>query len=175
MQEKPIAETTRWVAVGQLGAPVGVKGFIRLNAFTKTPERIFAFRDLRAGDDKGGVRIRKAEAKGKNLVAAVEGIGSREAAQKLCGKMLYVDRAEFPPLDTSGEYYQADLIGLEVADENGMRVGAVLAFHDFGAGTLMEIALNAGGPSALVPFREDVIVKVDVKAGYVSARLQDWL
>ncbi len=44
------------------------------------------------------------------------------------GSELTVPRAALPPLDT-GSYYVADLVGAEVVDERGVRVGFVLRCH----------------------------------------------
>jgi len=175
LAEKPKAETGGWVAIGRFGGPVGVKGLIRLNAFTGTPGGVFAFRDCRAGPTLEPMSIRKKDGSGKGLVVGVEGIASREGARTLQGKMIYANRAEFPPLASSGDYYQADLVGLAVADETGKRVGEIAAFHNFGAGQLMEIAFAEGRASVMVPFRGDVVRKVDLKNGLVVLELGPWL
>jgi 16S rRNA processing protein RimM len=172
-QAKPKKEA--WVAIGQFGAPVGVKGHIRLNAFTDAPEGVFAFNEWRAGPTLDPLMLRKAEARGKNLVVAVAGVSTPEEARALQGKMVYAKRGEFPPLDDAHTYYQADLVGLGVADENGSIVGSVAGVHNFGAGPILEIARTEGGQSVMVPFRQDVVLKVDLEKGVVAVELAPWL
>lgn len=175
MAEKPTAETEGWVCIGQFGAPVGVRGHLRLNAFTEKPDGVFRFKQWRAGPALDPVVIRKADARGKTLVAAVEGISTPEGARALQGKMVYANRAEFPPLGAKGNFYQADLIGLEVADETGKRVGEIAAFHNFGAGQLVEVRLGDGGATVMLPFRDDVVRNLDLKNRRVEIELGPWL
>ena len=55
---------------------------------------------------------------GKTSVARFEGIGDRTAAEALRGTALTVPRSALPPLG-EGEYYHADLIGLQCFDRAG--------------------------------------------------------
>lgn len=163
------------MAVGQFGPPSGVKGLVRLTVFTESPDRIFSFQRLYVGDENKCVRVAPSSCTGQKLVIAVEGISTREQAQQLSGSILYAARVEFPDIKKDKEYYQADLLGLDVFDEKEKCVGKISAFHNFGAGTLFEIARPKSESTVLVPFREDVIVKIEIYKNRMTARLQDWL
>ena len=175
MAEKPKSDKVGWVCIGRFGAPVGLKGRIRLYAFTETPDGTFRFTEWRVGPALDPVRISKTDAEGKSSIVSVDGITNREAARALQGQMIYANRAEFPPLVAANNYYQADLVGLAVADESGTPVGAVAAFHDFGAGQLMEIALGTSRATVMVPFRDDVVLTVDLTRRRVTVDLRPWL
>lgn len=163
------------IAVGQFGAPSGVKGLLRLNSFTESPEHIFSFQHLYVGNEKKRIRIRPFSSDGHKFVAAVEDISRREEAQKLSGSILYVERNEFPDIATNKEYYQVDLLGLDVFDEKEKCVGRICAFHNFGAGALFEILLLEGAATVMVPFRDDVIMEIDFEKSRMTARLRDWM
>ncbi len=62
----------------------------------------------------------------------------------------------------------ADLIGLEVVDTGGARLGRVKAVLNHGAGDLLEIA-GAGGDGLLLPFTHAVVPTVDLAAGRIVA------
>ena len=59
-----------------------------------------------------------------------------------------------PPL-AEGEYYHADLIGLAAVDSEGAPVGTVAAVENYGAGDLLEIALE-NGKRSLIPFKAGI-------------------
>lgn len=65
-----------------------------------------------------------------------------------------MDRSSLPPLE-EGEYYHADLIGLDCFDRDGQQVGRVVAIENYGAGDLLEIE-TAGGKRSLIPFRPGI-------------------
>jgi 16S rRNA processing protein RimM len=60
------------------------------------------------------------------------------------------------------EWYEADLIGLEAVGTDGRSWGKVIAFHDFGAGSVMEVS---GG--VMLPFTDEAVPEIDVEGGKV--------
>jgi 16S rRNA processing protein RimM len=69
----------------------------------------------------------------------LEGVNDRNAAEKLNGVELYVDRALLPDTDDDDDFYHADLIGLKARLVDGSEIGEVMAVPNFGAGDLLEI------------------------------------
>ena len=86
----------------------------------------------------------------KGVVARLDGIADRNAAEALKGVELYVDRERLPAA-AEGEFYHADLIGLAAVDPDGKPSARSLAVHNFGAGDLLEIRPAGGGKTELVP------------------------
>lgn len=166
-----------WICVGRLLAPHGVKGLIRLVSYTGDPDMVFGFSDLRCGEKLEPVKLRAAGRHKGDFLVRAEGVATPEAARELTGRNLYAAREELPPLERAGEFYQADLIGLAVRDKGGRKVGTALAFHDYGAGLLLEVGLAdaAKTRTILVPFSADVVLKVDVEKREITADLADWL
>ena len=102
------------------------------------------------------------------LLAAVRGIGDRDAARRLQGTQLFVPRAALPPLDgQEDEFYYADLVGLAVRLRAGDVVGEVASVQDFGAGDALEVRLRDGADTVIVPFTREVVPEVDVREGYL--------
>jgi 16S rRNA processing protein RimM len=60
------------------------------------------------------------------------------------------------------EWYEADLVGLEAVGTDGRNWGKVIAFHDFGAGSMMEVS---GG--VMLPFTDEAVPEIDVAGGKV--------
>jgi 16S rRNA processing protein RimM len=155
--------------VGAFAGAHGVRGLVKLKSFTAEPDAILRYRPLT--DEEGGrefaVTLVSAGPgpKGDAFVAKVDGVNTREAAEALAGTRLYAPRASLPATDED-EFYHADLIGLAAETIDGKKLGKVAALHDFGAGDVLEIAIE-GGKSMLVPFTRAAVPQVDPAAGRV--------
>ena len=93
------------------------------------------------------------------LLAQLGGLKSREAALKLKGSKVFVQR-EALPAPEEGHYYLADLVGLEVVNERGEALGVVRQWMFNGAQDVMEVA---GERTYLVPWIPAVVRSVDLQ------------
>ena len=151
------------VLVGVVTAPHGVRGLVKVKSFTEEPSDLVAYGAL---SDQAGLRTFQleivGEAKGQ-LIVRMDGIADRNAAEDLKGQKLYIHRSALPEPEED-EFYHADLIGLRTVLSDGSAHGRIKAVHDFGAGDLLEVALESGGMTYL-PFTRDVVPTVDLKSG----------
>jgi 16S rRNA processing protein RimM len=154
------------VCVGQIGAPHGVRGEVRLRSFTAEPDAITGYGPLETEDGRV-FEIESLRPAKDHFVATLSGIGDRDAAEKLANLKLYVPRERLPALIETDEFYHADLIGLAVFNKAGEQLGTVLAVHNFGAGDLIEVRLAAGGKTEMIAFNERNVPSVDIAAGRV--------
>jgi 16S rRNA processing protein RimM len=106
---------------------------------------------------------------GKGLVARLEGIEDRDKAALLQGSMISVLRSALPKL-RKREFYQADLIGLSVANLEGVALGEVSHFVETPGGDVMVVRAGAG-QEHWVPATKEHLAKVDLAAGHVVV---DW-
>lgn len=149
------------VLLGVIGRPHGVRGLVRVQSFTAVPEDIAAYGPL--GDEAGTRSFRlEVVTPGEMPVVRIAGVGDRDAAARLTGTKLFVDRAVLPPPEED-EYYLADLVGCAVADAAGAALGTVGAVHDHGAGAFLEV-VRQGGPALLVPFTRKAVPEVSLAA-----------
>lgn len=153
------------ICVARIGAVHGVRGAVKLWPFVEDPLALPEFGALATKDGARSFEIASLRAAKDHLVATFKGIDDRDAAAGLNGIELYVPRDALPPAD-EGEYYHADLIGLNAVDESGATLGRVIAMHNFGAGDIIEIA-PPSGPTLLLPFTDAVVPTVDLVNGYV--------
>lgn len=152
------------VCLGAFAGAHGVKGQVKIKAFTEVPEDVAAYGPL---SDEAGTRRFVVTLTGRSkglLLARVEGVGDRDRAQALSGTRLYVDRDALPAPEEE-EFYHADLIGLAAVDLGGRPLGKVKAVHDFGAGTVIELEGGQGAPGLVLPFTRDTIPTVDLENG----------
>jgi 16S rRNA processing protein RimM len=100
-------------------------------------------------------------------VAKLDGIETREQALALKGETVSIERAALPEAD-EGHYYLADLVGLEVVNEQGERLGTVKQWTTNGAQDVMEVA---GERTHLIPWVAAIVKGVDLAARRVVV---DW-
>jgi 16S rRNA processing protein RimM len=154
------------VCLGQIGAPHGVRGEVRLRSFTAEPEAIAAYGSLQTEDGRT-VAITSLRPAKDHFVATLSGIHDRDAAARFANVKLYVPRGRLPQLADAEEFYHSDLIGLAVVDRHGQRLGSVVAIHNFGAGDLLEMRLDASNKTELLAFNDANVPSVDIAAGRI--------
>lgn len=168
------------VPVGTVGRAHGVRGWVRIRSDMEPAEELLRH-DPWLVERAGGWRavgVLSARPQGNSLVAHLEGIEDRGAASDLTGARLGLPRGALPQLD-DGQYYWADLIGLEVFDEAGESLGAVREMIETGANDVMVIRPPgqasargrrrfASAEDRIVPFLVGGVVReVDLEAGCI--------
>jgi 16S rRNA processing protein RimM len=147
------------ICLGRIAGAHGLDGAVLIRSFTAEPSAIAAYGALRDGSGRRfEIKVRRVTPKG--VVARIEGVTDRTAAEALKGLDLYVERSALPQADED-EFYYADLIGLSVETQDGNRIGIVSRIDNFGAGDIIEVTLDGGG-ARLLPFTRQVVLMVDV-------------
>ncbi len=149
------------ICLGAFAGAWGVQGAVRLKSFCAAPADIAGYAPLLAEDGRGFEVTLIRPLQGA-FAARVSGVATREQAEALKGLRLHAPRARLPALPED-EFYHADLIGLDVLDPGGARLGRVAAVFDHGAGDLLEIA-RAGAAPVIVPFTRAAVPTVDLAA-----------
>lgn len=148
--------------MAEVGAPHGVRGAVRLTVFAEDPLGLRRYNPFSDGAGRP-VRIRSLKLVGRGVVAELDGVETREAAEALRGTRLLVPRSRLPR-PAEDEFYHVDLVGLEARLVSGEVLGRVRGVADFGAGDVIEIDAS---PPVLVPFTRSVVPEVCVAAGYL--------
>ena len=152
------------IAVGRFGAPHGVRGEIRIRAYTVDPGSVGAYGPLTDATGGRTFMVERVRPAGEGvLVAHVAGLTSREAAAALTGTELFARRENMPETDED-EVYVADLLGIVAVDADGTNVGAVVDIKNFGAGDILELAPLEGGETILLPFTKACVPIIDLAA-----------
>ena len=148
------------ILLGVVGGAHGIKGEVRIKSLTEDPTDIKAYGPL--FDAKGNkYTIRTARIQKNVVVVTINEISDRNGAELLNGTELFVDRSALPA-DDEDEFYQSDIVGMAVESVDGAAIGTVIAFHDFGAGEVIEIKPERGS-SVMIPFSEAAVPDIDVE------------
>ncbi|HWH47561.1 MAG TPA: ribosome maturation factor RimM [Burkholderiales bacterium] len=157
------------VIVGRVSAPHGIKGWIKVQPFTQEIDGLLAYSEWWFARDGEWRQFRVAESSvhGGVVLARLEGCTDREAAAALKGGEVAVPR-RLLPANREGEYYWSDLLGMEVLNRRGERLGRVAKVLETGANNVLVLE---GEKERLLPFVDSVILNVDVAGGRLSV---DW-
>lgn len=139
---------------------------MRIKSFTEEPANVAAYG--RVSDEMGArsFTLEPIGAAGGAILARIEGIDGRKAAEELAGTRLYVPRSALPVPDDE-EYYHADLLGLRALSTDGEALGTVKSVHPIGETDVLEIDRGPEHPSLLIPFTRADVPEVDLTAGHV--------
>jgi 16S rRNA processing protein RimM len=168
--------TERFTA-GLIGAPFGLKGFVKVKPLSGEPDHLLALKSvvLRQNNTEKTIKIEETAGAFPSVLVKFEGFDSPEAAKSLCGAELLVDRAQAAPLK-DGEFYIEDLKGLAVVDiepEDSEIIGYIADIIEGGGNSLAEIRLTTG-ETRLVPFRNEFFGEIDLEKGRVEL-LRRWI
>ncbi len=157
------------ICIAAIAGAFGVRGEVRLKAFTASPEDVVAYGAVTTEDAAQSFTITLSGQTTKGaLIARLSGIATKEQAEALKGTRLYVDRTRLPNLPDD-EYYHADLIGLEVYDTGGKLLGTVKSVLNHGASDILEVQVPGLPAPALLPFTLEAVPTVDLTAGRIIA------
>lgn len=156
---------SKLVRLARIGAAHGIRGEVRVRSFTEDPLAFGHYGPLR--DEAGGLyTVRNAREQKGVVVTRFEEITDRNAAERLNGTDLFVAREALGEGLEDGEWFAADLVGLEVRSPDGNAIGSVVAVHDFGAGDILEVRFG-GGRSEMFAFTETIVPDLNVAEGWL--------
>ncbi len=155
------------ILLGTIGAPHGIRGEVRIKAFTGDPMAIADYGPL---SDEKGRRFEIAELRPAKevVIARLKGVTSREAAETLTGLKLFVPREKLPDPEDEDEFLQADLVGCAVVGPDAAVLGTITAVVNFGAGDLLDVE-TPEGRSVLLPFTKAFVPVIDIAARRIEA------
>ena len=155
------------VCLGAIVGVHGIKGEVKVKSWTEKDRDIGTYGVLH---DKSGSKelCLKVVGHSKELLRCkIKGVDDRNAAEALIGTELYVNREALPDLDEE-EYYQADLVGLKVIEqESSSEIGKISGIYNFGAGDILEIKLKVNGKTEMIPFTKVYVPQINIKEGFV--------
>ena len=109
------------VCIGTIVAPHGVRGDIRILPQTEHPEQ-FLVLDYLLLEDGRTLHLTNARFHKRMALIKCREVNNMNEAEMLRGQKVYINTEDLPELE-EGEFYVADLLGCNVADESGKAVG----------------------------------------------------
>lgn len=166
----------------------GVKGGIKLKAFSSDPQALFSSKRwfVEPGERKVALpvapgtrqpvlprllRLIQVREQGDGIVATCQELTDRDAAEAMAGARIFVSRASFPTPDEN-EFYWVDLIGLAVRNREGIDLGTVATLIETGPHCVLSIKPpQPDADDVLIPFVDAYVDRVDREARTIHV---DW-
>ncbi|NND93184.1 MAG: ribosome maturation factor RimM [Granulosicoccus sp.] len=165
------------VLLGHITGISGLRGWVKVHSDTSPRNNIVSYPQwwVELAGSWRQFQVLQGRPQGKTIVAQLEGVDTPELASTLIGASIAISRAELPE-PAAGEYYWADLIGMQVRTVDDIRIGPVSRLFETGANDVMVIADHREGQGdtkeVLVPWLvPDVITDVDVVERIITV---DW-
>lgn len=155
---------TDYFELGRITKPQGIRGEVKVEAWTDSLERFLKLEYVYFKDKNGDYRkqaLTNVRIDARNVYLLLEGTADRNEAEALRGEILYIDRANATPLPT-GSYYIRDLLGMDVLDDTGLALGTLRDILQTGSKDVYVVGCTKGG-QLLFPSVEGVILSRDVE------------
>ncbi len=154
------------ICVGVVTGSFGVRGEARIKSFCAEPTAIADYSPLTNEDGSKEFTLTLTRPVKGGFAVRLSGITSREQADASKGLKLFARRDVLPGLPDD-EFYYSDLIGLDVFNTGGEKLGRINAMHDHGAGDFLEIAGPSIKGSMLLSFTAETVPTVDLAGGRI--------
>lgn len=147
--------------MGRISGPFGVKGWVKLQPFTKSPQSLLDYKEWWIEGEQGweALKVERAQVQNDAVGAKLAGCEDRDQAALFRGRQVAVPREAFPEAGEN-EFYWADLIGAKVVNTQDEDLGKVSEVFETGANDVLVV--KQGSTERLIPFIEQVVREVDL-------------
>ena len=154
------------IEIAKILKPHGIHGEVKAQLFSDNVESFCArgFVYVRKGRGHERIGFSPLRSSGRNVYMRIDGVETRNDAEKIRGEYLYIDRSDFDETD-EGEYYVLDLVGLKIVDDTGSGLGVLREVLQHGAADVYVIDAPNG---FMFPALKRVIKNVDIEGGTIT-------
>src|SRR4051812_35510098 len=120
------AMTAKLILVGRVAGAFGVKGEVRVSAYTADPKALLSYRQFVDKDGAPVFTLLSGRVQKGDIVGRAKEIATKEEADAMRGLLLHVPRDALPEPEED-EYYLTDLIGMTAVTPAGQILGRIKA------------------------------------------------
>ncbi len=155
--------------VAQIVKPQGIKGEVKLKPLVSDPSELLDVEKVFISENsESALDVTKVWRYKDNVFMALDGITTRNEAETLRGKKLFIDADEVKELE-EGVYYISDLVGCQVVDQDGNELGKVHEVLQLGAA---DVYVIKGEKNLMMPALKKVIKDTDIEAKKITVDLK---
>jgi 16S rRNA processing protein RimM len=162
----------RYLVIGKIVAPWGVRGEVKVAIETDFPERFEQLKRVYLGEKATAFVLEGSRLHKRDALLKLGGCDDRDAAEKLRGQLVQIPIEEAMPLGED-EYYVYQIVGLDVWTTEGEHLGRVSEVLFTGANDVYVVQGEKG--EILIPAIEDVVLEVDIAGGRLTVELMKGL
>lgn len=149
---------------GQIVNTHGIHGEVRIVPWADSPDFLCQFSTLYV--DGGALPVTASRVHKGSVIARLQGVDTVEAAMALKGKTVQLRRADAKLPE--GAFFLADIIGLDVVDENGHKLGTL---KEVLSPSVQQVYVVEGQREIMIPAVPEFILETNIEAGYIKVRL----
>lgn len=149
---------------GQIVNTHGIHGEVRIVPWADSPDFLRQFSTLYV--DGRALAVTASRVHKGSVIARLQGVDTVEGAMALKGKTVQLCRADVKLPD--GAFFLADIIGLDVVDENENKLGTL---KEVLSPSVQQIYVVEGQREIMIPAVPEFILETNIEAGYIRVRL----
>ncbi len=170
-----MSQASDTIVIGKIGAPYGVKGWVKITTYTDEIEGVFNYSPWLLGADEKEYTVDHWRTHNKGVVAKLVGVETRDDAESIKNLDISIKAQQLPQL-AEDEFYWRELVGMKVVTEKGYDLGVVKELFETGANDVMLVRANPndgfGQKERMLPFLfEQVVKQVDKQGRTITV---DW-
>lgn len=172
-----VNDMTEIFQVGVIASTHGLNGEVNVFPTTEDPNRFKKLKKVTLHTQRGEeieLDVQSARFFKKFVIVKFKQFNNINEVEKFKGCELTIERKDALKLNP-GEYYCADLIGLDIVDEDGNVLGSVTDVIQTGANDVYEMKRADGGENVYIPAIKDCIKKIDIDEKKIIIHLMDGL
>ena len=170
-----VAQPVELVTVVRIERPFGVRGEVKVRSLSDVPGRLESLGAVSLLGSNGktwDTRVTHIRPAGQGYILAFEGLTSPEEAGLWRGGLIQIPKGSAPPLP-QGQYYECDLIGLLVQDEQGNGIGTLTDIWELTGNHVFVV--QDGSKETLIPAARDLVVAVDLQQRVMTVHMIEGL
>lgn len=153
----------QYLEIGKIVSTQGLNGEVRVEPWCDSPEFLCSFKTLYFNEGKERINVVCGRKHKRISILKIDKIDSIEEAEKLRGKILYVNRDDVKLEE--GTNFISDIMGLKVFDYNDNKFyGKITEVYKTGANDVYQIT-DESGKNYLIPVIKEVIRDINIDDG----------
>lgn len=162
-----MSQASDTLVVGKIGAPYGVKGWVKITSYTDDIEGIFSYSPWLLGGDNEAYQVDHWRTHNKGVIAKLVGVETRDDAESIKNLEISIKADQLPQL-ADDEFYWRELVGMQVVTLKGYDLGVVKELFETGANDVMLVKANPndafGQKERMLPYLYEQVIKEVNKA-----------
>lgn len=161
--------------VGQIVNTFGIKGFVKVYPYVDDIKRFDNLKTiyLKSKNKENKFEIEEAKYQKNMVLLKLKGIDTIEQAEVLRNSYIEIERKDAVKLE-EGQYFIADLLGLDVFADTGEKLGTLDDIYNTGSSDIF-VVKNELGKQFLLPHIDEVIKNIDLENGKITVHIIDGL
>jgi 16S rRNA processing protein RimM len=157
------------ILIAKITAPHGIKGEVKLISYLENSRDLEKYSSIVAKDNKNYKITLVRNIKQNIYIAKINDIKNRDQAENIRNMEFFIDKSELKEL-SNNQFYYNDLIGLDVKDDVGNKIGTISNVMNFGAGDLFEVDFisdNYNNQMNIFPFNDEIVTEINLEKKYI--------